>query len=121
VKTAGRALAVSVRDVFREAVLVPIQHSVAVDWDAFDLGRLAAELRDARKGPETEKMIWAFEEAVRIARIEDDLIDYLLAATACLLAWSEETSPRTVLEAFFRRSLSDEEWRARYAHFMSRP
>jgi hypothetical protein len=36
-------------------------------------------------------------------------------ATVCLLARSEGSTPRTVLETFFRRSVSDEEWRGRYA------
>ena len=40
---------------------------------------------------------------------------YLLAAAASLLAGAEGSSPRTVFETFFRRSVSDEEWRERYA------
>ena len=85
-----------------------------VDWDTFDVGRLAGELRDKRSGPDAEKMIWAFEEAVRVARIDDGLLDYLLVATCCLLARTDGSSPRDVLETFFRRSLTTEEWQQYY-------
>ena len=85
-----------------------------IDWEAFDLEQLAAGLREDPGGPEAEKMLWAFEETLRIARAGDDLLPYFLAATTCLLARAEETTPRDVLEAFFRRSASDEVWRARY-------
>jgi hypothetical protein len=80
----------------------------AVDWDTFGVERLAAELRGKRSGPDAEKMIWAFEEAVRVARIDQDLLDYLLVATCCLLARVDNSSPRDILETFFRRSLTTE-------------
>ena len=84
------------------------------DWDTFDLGKLASELREDPGGAEGERMIWAFEEALRIARAGDDLLPHFLAATTCLLARAEESTPRTVLEGFFRRSASDDAWRDRY-------
>ena len=59
-------------------------------------------------------MIWAFEEALRVARGGDDLLPHFLAATTCLLARAQNETPRSVLEAFFRRSASDELWRERY-------
>lgn len=86
----------------------------AVDWDTFGVERLAAELRGTRSGPDAEKMIFAFEEAVRMARIDEDLLDYLLVATCCLLARVDNSSPREILETFFRRSLTTEEWREHY-------
>jgi hypothetical protein len=86
----------------------------AYDWDAFDMEKLAFELREDPGGAEGERMIWAFEEAVRIARAGDDLLPHFLAATTCLLARAEESTPRTVLEGFFRRSASDEAWHDRY-------
>jgi hypothetical protein len=86
----------------------------AVDWEAFDLERLAAALRSRGGGPDAERMIWAFEEGLRVARLDPELLSYLLAATACLLARLDDCSPRDVLEAFFRRSIPDEEWRGRY-------
>jgi hypothetical protein len=86
----------------------------AFDWNSFDMERLAAQLRADPGGPEGERMIWAFEEALRVARAGDDLLPHFLAATTCLLARLEETTPRTVLEGFFRRSASDDAWRARY-------
>jgi hypothetical protein len=86
----------------------------AYDWDRVDLHKLAAELREDPGGPEGERMIWAFEEALRIARRGDDLLPHFLAAATCLLARAEKSTPRTVLEGFFRRSASDESWRERY-------
>jgi hypothetical protein len=86
-----------------------------LDWHELDLETLAAELRATLPPAEAEKMIWAFEQAVGVARIEGDLLRYLLAATAALIARAEDSSPRTIFEAFFRRSVSDDEWRDRYA------
>jgi hypothetical protein len=85
-----------------------------LDWDELRLERLADELREDPGGAEGEKMIWAFEEALRIARAGDDLLPHFLAAVTCLLARAEETTPRGVLEAFFRRSASDAVWQERY-------
>jgi hypothetical protein len=86
----------------------------AVDWDAFTVERLASELRDERAGPDAERMIWAFEEAIRVARIDEELLDYLLVATCCLLARMDGSTPRDILETFFRRALTSEEWREHY-------
>ncbi len=87
----------------------------AIDWHELDLSALARELRASLPAAEAEKMIWAFEQALSTARIDGDLLRYLLAAVASLLARAEDSSPRTVFETFFRRSVSDEEWRERYA------
>ena len=86
----------------------------AVDWDAFSLDALAASVRETRNPADSEKMVWAFEEALRIARIDQELLDYLLVAVVCLIARGSEESPREVLEAFFRRSVGDDEWQERY-------
>jgi hypothetical protein len=88
-------------------------------WDDLDLTALHRELRNALPAPEAEKMIWAFERALSVARVDGDLLRYLLAATASLVARAEDSSPRDVFEAFFRRSVSDEEWRDRYAGLLS--
>jgi hypothetical protein len=85
-----------------------------IDWDSFDLDQLSAAVRDQGRGPDAERMIWAFEEALRVARVDPELLPYLLAALTCLLARVEDCSPRDVLEAFFRRSIPDDEWRGRY-------
>ena len=87
----------------------------AIDWHEIDLAAVARELRATLPASEAEKMVWAFEEALSTARIDGDLLRYLLAAVASLLASAEGSSPRTVFETFFRRSVSDEEWRERYA------
>jgi hypothetical protein len=89
------------------------------NWHELDLNALREELRRTLPAPEAEKMIWAFEQALSVARIDGDLLRYLLAATASLVARGEESSPRDVFESFFRRSVSDEEWRDRYAGFLA--
>ena len=86
----------------------------AVDWDDFDFEPLVHELREGVGGPDGERMIWAFEQALGVARIDPGLLEYVLAAVVCLLARSTDQSPRAVLEAFGRRSISDREWRERY-------
>lgn len=83
-------------------------------WDGVGLEKLIEELRRRRNGPESDRMIRAFEEALRVARIDADLLPYLLAAVVCLVARAEHSTPRHVLETFFRRSVSDEEWRERF-------
>jgi hypothetical protein len=85
-----------------------------VDWNSFDVEGLTRELRGHLNGPDADKLIWAFEEAVEVARIDDQLLSYLVVASLCLLARVDESSPRAVLEAFFRRSVSDEDWRRTY-------
>ena len=89
------------------------------NWDDLDLQALEQELRNALPAAEAEKMVWAFERALAVARVDGDLLRYLLAATASLLAAAEASTPRTVFEAFFRRSVSDEEWRDRYAGLLA--
>jgi hypothetical protein len=88
---------------------------VAVDWDTFDLEPLTKELRDAVGGADGEKMLWAFEQTLGVARIDPDLLNYVLAACTCLLAHSSGESPRDVLDAFSRRAVSDRAWQTRYA------
>jgi hypothetical protein len=85
-----------------------------IDWDGFDLEGLTRELRGNLDGPDADKLVWAFEHAVGVARIDDDLLSYLAVAVVCLLARLDESSPRTVLEAFFRKSVTDEDWRRTY-------
>jgi hypothetical protein len=86
-----------------------------LDWHEVDLETLIRELRSTLPPAEAEKMVWAFEQALAAARIDGDLLRYLLAATATLQARAEESSPRTVFENFFRRSVSDDDWRERYS------
>ena len=90
-----------------------------IDWHELDLEMLVRELRATLPPAEAEKMVWAFEEALSVAKIDDDLLPYLLAAVASLLARADDSSPRTVFEAFFRRSVTDDEWRERYAHLFA--
>ena len=90
-----------------------------VDWHAIDLDGLSAAVRAGGGGPDAERMIWAFEEGLRVARLDPELLVYLLAAVTCLLARLDDCSPRDVLEAFFRRSIPDDEWRDRYRPFFA--
>lgn len=90
-----------------------------LDWHALDLETLAQELRATLPPAEAEKMVWAFEHMLEVARIDGELLQYLLAAAASLIARAEESSPRAVFEAFFRRSVSDDEWRDRYAGLLT--
>ena len=85
-----------------------------VDWDSFDLDALAAVIRSTGRGPDAERTVWAFEEGLRVARLDPELLPYLLGALTCLVARLDDCSPRDVLEAFFRRSIPDDEWRGRY-------
>ena len=89
------------------------------NWDELDLEALEHELRNTLPAAEAEKMIWAFDRALSVARIDGDLLRYLLGAAASLLARADDTTPRAVFEAYFRRSVTDEEWRDRYAELFA--
>ena len=89
------------------------------NWDEIDLEALEQELRTTLPAAEAEKMVWAFERALTVARIDGDLLRYLLGAAASLLARADGTTPRAVFEAYFRRSVTDEEWRDRYAELFA--
>ena len=89
-----------------------------LDWHKVRLDTLADELRSTLPPAEAEKMVWAFEQLLAVARIDGDLLRYHLAAAASLIARAEESSPRAVFEAFFRRSVSDDEWREKYASLL---
>jgi hypothetical protein len=85
-----------------------------VDWADVDLTGLAGELHDANAPADAERMIRAFEEVLRLVRVDRELLPSLLAAAVSLSACVEGTSPRTVLEQWFRRSVPDEVWHERY-------
>ena len=89
------------------------------DWHGFTLGALEEHLRAHAHGPDAEKMIWAFERALSVARIDEDLLGYLLAATACLIARSEDATPRDVFDAYFRRSVPVDSWRDHYRSLLA--
>ena len=91
-----------------------MDHDEQMDWDGFELEPLTAELRRSCADAEAERMVYAFERMVGLARLDPELLPHLLAASACLVARAEGVSPRTVLEQFYRRSVSDEQWREVY-------
>jgi hypothetical protein len=90
-----------------------------MDWDTVDPSALFDEIRERFLGPDAERMVWAFERALAAARVDPHLLDYLLVASACLVAHAEQVTPRTVLEQYFRRSVADDEWRDRYAPLLA--
>jgi hypothetical protein len=90
-------------------------------WDDFDLEPLRGELDASLPPPEAARTMWAFEHALRAARVDEALIDHLLVAAVCLRARADGTSPRTVLEEFFRRAVSDEDWHRRFAPLLGPP
>jgi hypothetical protein len=90
-----------------------------MDWENVNSAPLFEELRNRLGGAEGERMIWAFERAFEVARIDETLLDYVLAAAVCLVARAHDSTPRAVLEQFFRRSVSDDTWRAHYAPLLA--
>ena len=82
-----------------------------VDWHSVDLGELAARL-EAGSAPDAERTLWAFQRVLEIARGDRELLEYVLTAAICMVARAEDTTPRQILEAWFRRSPSDERWAA---------
>ncbi|MGH3130032.1 MAG: hypothetical protein ACRDNX_04370 [Gaiellaceae bacterium] len=85
-----------------------------IDWHGFELAQLAEMVRETAPGPDAERTIWAFEYALEVAQLDDELLDYVMVAVVCLIARRSGNSPRDVLEAFFRRAIPDAEWRERY-------
>jgi hypothetical protein len=86
-----------------------------MDWDTLEFSALFGHIRERFAESDAEKMVWAFERALDTARIDEHLLDYLLVAVVCLVARAQGDTPRSVLEQVFRRSVSDDEWRDRYA------
>jgi len=85
-----------------------------MDWSDVDLEGLADELHESNSAADAERLVRAFEEVLRLLRVDRELLPSLLAATVSLSACVEESSPRTVLEQWFRRSVPDEIWHERY-------
>jgi hypothetical protein len=92
-----------------------------VDWNELDLSALAEQLRRGRRDGEAERMIVAFEHAVELARAEPAFLDDLLVAVVCLLAHAGDTTPREVLETYFRHAMPDQHWRAELAPLLAEP
>jgi hypothetical protein len=85
-----------------------------VDWDTVELEALFDAIRARGGTVDGERMVWALERALSVARIDPELLRYLLVASVCLVAYEDGESPRTVLDQLFRRAVSDAEWRDRY-------
>ncbi len=94
------------------------RYSRYVDWDEFDAGALFALVRDRGPAADAEHTVWAFERALAIARTDSALVEHVLVACVSLLAFEREETPRTVLDAIFRRAIGDREWRERYAQLI---
>jgi hypothetical protein len=82
-----------------------------MDWETADPERLFDAVRARGHGSDTERTIWAFERALSVARLDPELVRYLLVACVCVIAYEEGKPPRAVLEQVFRRSVSDGDWR----------
>ena len=86
-----------------------------MDWREVDTERLFEAIRARGPAPDAERAVWAFEQALAVARIDGELLCHLLVASVCLRAYEEGVSPRTILEQTFRRSVTDAEWVERFA------
>jgi hypothetical protein len=85
-----------------------------VDWNEIEPEHLYDAIRARGSTPDAERTVWAFERALAVARLDPELLQHLLVASVCLLAYEEHTTPRAILEQLFRRSVSDAEWRDRF-------
>ena len=52
-------------------------------------------------------MIVAFEHCVELARADEAFLDDVLVAVVCLLAHSNGSTPRDVLDECFKRAMPD--------------
>jgi Ser/Thr protein kinase RdoA (MazF antagonist) len=89
-------------------------YDAAMDWTHLDLRELADELHATNAPADAERLVRAFEEVLRLVRVDLELLPSLLAAAVSLSACVEDSSPRTVLEQWFRRSVPDDVWHERY-------
>mgnify|MGYP006952610797 CR=1 FL=1 len=85
-----------------------------MEWHEIDLTSLFEAVRERGPDVDAERTIWAFERAWHVARLDPELLRYLLVATVCLIAHDDGSTPRAVLEETFRRSVSDSEWHERF-------
>ena len=88
---------------------------MSVDWHEIDPEPLFDAIRARGPAPDAEQAVWAFEQALGVARIDGRLVEHLLVACVCLRAFDEDVAPRTILEQTFRRSVTDGEWHERFA------
>jgi hypothetical protein len=88
-----RSLLDSCPSTLASANLVPIMTSMQQpNWDELDLEALEKELRNTLPEAEAEKMIWAFERALSVARIDGDLLPTSRRGIA--LCAAEASTPR---------------------------
>lgn len=83
-------------------------------WESFDPETLYEAIHARGPSDDAARMVWAFERAIAVARLDPELLRHLLVACVCLVAHEEGTTPRAALEQLFRRSVSDAEWRERF-------
>jgi hypothetical protein len=90
-----------------------------MEWRDVEPEVLYEAIRARGNGPDAERTVWAFERALSVARLDPELLEHLLVAVVCLIAYEEGTTPRAVLEQLFRRSVSDAEWRDRFESLLA--
>ena len=86
-----------------------------MEWENVEPDALFRAIRDRVPGSDAERTVWAFERAIAAAKLDPELLRHLLVACVCLVAYEEGKTPRAVLEEIFRRSVTDAEWRDRFA------
>lgn len=86
-----------------------------MDWHDVNPSDLFAAVRDEASPVDAECMIWALDQALAAGRVDPMLLDHLAAAAICAVAYRDGTTPRLVAEQLFRRTVTDEAWRDRYA------
>jgi len=89
-----------------------------MDWHELDPAALFSVVREDTGAADAESMIWALEQALAAARIDPALLDHLAAAAVCAVAYRDGGTPRLVAEQLFRRAVTDESWRGRYAQLL---
>lgn len=90
-----------------------------MEWHDVDPADLFAAIRAQGPPPDAERMVWALEHMIAGARVDPDLLDHLAYAAVCALAYRDRRTPREVLDEMFRRSPTDECWRADFASLLA--
>ena len=73
-----------------------------MDWCDIDPEPLFDAIREHGPAPDAEQAVWAFEQALGVARIDGALVEHLLVACVCLRAFEEDVAahdPRADLPA----------------------
>ena len=92
-----------------------------MDWHELDATALFQTIREQAPPADAERMVWAFEQVLDVARVDPALLDHLAAAAVCTVGYRDGETPRGVSENLFRRAISDERWQSDYASLLPAP